>query len=65
VFTTADHVPKLLELKSKVPTLKIIVTIDDISAETAKLLNSWAASLGVVFQELADCAHFIYFDNFS
>ena len=61
VFTTTDHVPKLLELKSKVPTLKMIVTIDDISTDAAKLLNSWAASLGVVFQELADCAHFKYY----
>lgn len=55
VFTTSDHVPTLLNLKSKAPWLKMIVTVDKITADAANLLKAWANSLDIVFQQLADC----------
>jgi hypothetical protein len=45
----------LLKLKPKVPMLKRIVAVDKMTADAAKLLNEWADSMGIVFQELVDC----------
>ena len=60
VFTTSDHVPTLLKLKSKAPTLRMIVAIDEITADAAQLLKAWADSLKIVFQELPVCGYLIY-----
>jgi long-chain acyl-CoA synthetase len=59
VFTTSDHVPMLLNLKPKVPMLRMIVTVDKITSDAAKLLKAWANSLDIVFQELADCEDYL------
>lgn len=61
VFTTSNHVPTLLKLKAKAPTLKMIVIVDEITADAAQLLKVWADSLQIVFQELSTCEHVFVF----
>jgi long-chain acyl-CoA synthetase len=55
VFSTSDHIPALLKLKPKLPTLKMIINVDPISSESVKLLKEWSRTQGVNFQELAEC----------
>lgn len=60
VFTTSDHVPTLLKLKPKIPSLRRIVNVDKISSDASNLLKEWSHSQGVIFEQLADCG-FSYF----
>ncbi|TFK29789.1 long-chain-fatty-acid-CoA ligase [Coprinopsis marcescibilis] len=58
VFATADHVPTLLKLVPKTPVLKLVVSIDNLSAEATKVLKEWAASLNVRFLLLSELEEF-------
>jgi len=54
VFSTSDHFPILLKLAPKTPTLKMVVCIDTVAPETAKLLREWSQAQGLVFKEFAE-----------
>lgn len=54
VFTTSDHIPTLLKLMPKVPILKTIVSIDELSIDSRKILTEWGLTTGVKVLELRE-----------
>ncbi|ESK92844.1 long-chain-fatty-acid- ligase [Moniliophthora roreri MCA 2997] len=54
VFTTSDHIPTLLRLKPKVPVLKTIVSIDDLSSETKKIFTEWGQTVDTKILEMRE-----------
>lgn len=54
IFATSDHIPTLLKLASKVPMLKLIVSIDALSPELKKTLSSWGETQNVQIKDLAE-----------
>ncbi|KAF5358282.1 hypothetical protein D9756_001698 [Leucocoprinus leucothites] len=52
VFLTSDHVSTLLKLARQIPCLKMIVVIDKVPLESAKLFVEWGQSVGIKVQEL-------------
>ena len=55
VFTTSDHIPTLLKLKQKVPMLKMIVSIDDLSEDGKRILGEWGQTQNVKVTEMQEC----------
>ncbi|OCB84221.1 acetyl-CoA synthetase-like protein [Sanghuangporus baumii] len=54
IFATVQHIPNLLALKSRVPMLRMVVSIDDLSEETKQVLTSWGALQDIQVKELRD-----------
>lgn len=60
VVTSLDHIPTLLKLKPRLPTLKLIVSLDPLSAgelpgqSKGDLLNSVAKELGIAIHYIRD-----------
>jgi hypothetical protein len=54
IFATAGHVPTLLKLAPKFPVLKLIISIDELSPETHKLLTAWGQTLNVQIKDLRE-----------
>ncbi|KAF9453282.1 long-chain-fatty-acid-CoA ligase [Macrolepiota fuliginosa MF-IS2] len=52
VFSTSDHISTLLKLAPQIACLKLIVVIDTIPVESAKLFAEWGQSVGIRVQEL-------------
>ena len=55
IFTSGDHVSTLLKLIPQTPTLKLIVSFDELPDEATKAFKEWAQTQGVEFQTLAEC----------
>ncbi|KAJ7605183.1 hypothetical protein FB45DRAFT_1069562 [Roridomyces roridus] len=53
IFATRDHVSTLLKLASKTP-LKLVVSIDPLSADLRRALSEWGATLGVKIMDFAE-----------
>lgn len=47
VFVQAHNVSVLLDLSPKLPTLKIVVSIDEIPAAPRELLDAWSKQRGI------------------
>ncbi|KAG8955262.1 hypothetical protein FRC03_011236 [Tulasnella sp. 419] len=47
IFATAQHLPSLLSLSPKTPTVKVIVSIDPLPEETRKVLSAWGKEKGI------------------
>ena len=41
MFAASEHVPHLLKLSPKLPTLKIIISMDDASDDARRVLADW------------------------
>ncbi|KAL0580215.1 medium-chain fatty acid-CoA ligase faa2 [Marasmius crinis-equi] len=54
VFTTPEHIPTLLKLKNKLPMLKMIVSIDNLSAEGKRILAEWGQTQDVKITEMRE-----------
>ncbi|EMD38497.1 hypothetical protein CERSUDRAFT_153411 [Gelatoporia subvermispora B] len=54
VFTTVDHIPALLKLAPKIPTVKLIVAIDELSPESKRILAEWGQERNVKVQDLPE-----------
>ncbi|KAF8654112.1 hypothetical protein AX16_003645 [Volvariella volvacea WC 439] len=54
VFSTSDHIPALLKLAHKMPALKMIVSINDLSSDAKKILSEWGGAQGIKIQELCE-----------
>ena len=59
VFVQAHNVSTLLSLSPKLPTLKIIVAIDGISAAPKELLDAWSQQRKIRVMTLAECKFFL------
>ncbi|EKM82807.1 hypothetical protein AGABI1DRAFT_82536 [Agaricus bisporus var. burnettii JB137-S8] len=47
VFATSEHASTLLKLAPKVPCLKLVIIIDSVSVQSAKLFAEWGQSVGI------------------
>ncbi|KAF8321177.1 long-chain-fatty-acid-CoA ligase [Clavulina sp. PMI_390] len=47
IFATAEKIPALLKMKTTMPALKVIISIDDLGETVRPLLSQWAADKGV------------------
>ncbi|OCH95501.1 acetyl-CoA synthetase-like protein [Obba rivulosa] len=54
IFTTADHIPALLKLAQRIPGVKMIVAIDDISPESKNILVEWGQQCNVQVKDLPE-----------
>jgi long-chain acyl-CoA synthetase len=54
IFAGANHVTSLLALAAKTPTVKMIVSIDDLSLETLNVLKAWGRQRGIEILQLRD-----------
>ena len=52
VFATQDHIPALLKLAPKCPNLRMVVSMDDLSDETKKVLKAWGESVQIDVKEM-------------
>ncbi|KAJ2916843.1 hypothetical protein MD484_g3554, partial [Candolleomyces efflorescens] len=53
-FTSADHIPTLLKLVPGTPSLKLIVSFDELPEEASSVLKSWGQTLNVQVQTLGE-----------
>jgi long-chain acyl-CoA synthetase len=54
IFTTPDHIPALLKMSSKIPTLKVIVSFDPLDKQVRNALSSWGETVGIQVKELSE-----------
>ncbi|KXN90530.1 Long chain acyl-CoA synthetase 6, peroxisomal [Leucoagaricus sp. SymC.cos] len=54
VFSTSDHISTLLKLAPKTPCLKLIIVIDAIPVQSAKIFMEWGQLVGIKVQELSE-----------
>ncbi|KAF9228645.1 long-chain-fatty-acid-CoA ligase [Gyrodon lividus] len=54
IFTTADHIPALLKMSSKIPVLKMIVSFDPLDKQVRNALSSWGETAGIQLKELSE-----------
>ncbi|KIJ60664.1 hypothetical protein HYDPIDRAFT_32087 [Hydnomerulius pinastri MD-312] len=54
LFTTADHIPALLKMASKIPVLKMIVSFDPLDKQVRNALSAWGETVGVQIKELSE-----------
>jgi long-chain acyl-CoA synthetase len=55
IFVTSNHLATLLASAPKVPMMKIVVSIDDLPAQTKHVLQVWAKERKVQIMELSEC----------
>ena len=55
VFAATEHIPFLFKIAPKLPTLKMIVAMDDLEGEEKRVLSAWADSLGLKFMDMPEC----------
>ncbi|KAI0781049.1 acetyl-CoA synthetase-like protein [Trametes elegans] len=58
IFATPEHIPALLKLAPKTPTLKLIVAMDDLSSETKSVLSAWGETVNVEIKQFAELEEF-------
>ncbi|WVW80476.1 hypothetical protein I302_102458 [Kwoniella bestiolae CBS 10118] len=54
IFASSNHLPSLLKIAPKCPSLKVIVSMDPLPRSEHDLLSQWAASLGLELLVLDD-----------
>ncbi|KDQ60651.1 hypothetical protein JAAARDRAFT_125417 [Jaapia argillacea MUCL 33604] len=52
IFASASQIPALLKLSSRVPILKLIVSIDDLAPEIKTVLSAWGETRSVTIKDL-------------
>ena len=59
IFASSQHIPTLIALGPKVPMLKMIVSLDELSPETRNVLNQWGKNQGIDVKELLERRFFL------
>ncbi|KAF9239647.1 long-chain-fatty-acid-CoA ligase [Melanogaster broomeanus] len=54
IFTTPDHILTLLEMSSKIPVLKVIVSFDPLDKQVRNALSSWGETVGIQIKEFSE-----------
>lgn len=49
-----QHIPTLLKMAPKIPTLKVLVSLDVIPADEKKILTAWGQSVGIKVLDLEE-----------
>lgn len=58
IFAATEHIPFLLKIVPKVPTLKMIVSMGPLEHDEKHVLNAWADSQGVKLMSMEECMSF-------
>jgi len=58
IFATSEHIPLLLKFAPSVPMLRLVISIDDLSLESKRILTSWGETQKVRIMELRERAYF-------
>ncbi|KAI0712575.1 acetyl-CoA synthetase-like protein [Earliella scabrosa] len=58
VFAAPEHIPFLLTLSPKLPTLKMVVSIEPLEDDEKRVLNAWAKSRNLKFMDIAELEEF-------
>lgn len=59
VFVTPDHIPFLLNLAPRVPNLKLIVSLHNLSAESKTILDAWGKEKNIQVINLLERMHML------
>lgn len=54
ICVSSAHIPSLLKLASKLPTLKGIVSLEPLLAEAKTILSAWGEQVGIKVMELSE-----------
>lgn len=54
IFVAPQHIPKLLKLSSKIPTLKIIVAMEPLEFEAKNILTAWGDQAGIKIMDMSE-----------
>ncbi|PFH50070.1 hypothetical protein AMATHDRAFT_61830 [Amanita thiersii Skay4041] len=54
IFSTSDHLPALLKLADRIPHVKLLVSIDDLTPEVKKVFVEWGEVHGLKVMELRE-----------
>ncbi|KAJ7273208.1 long-chain-fatty-acid-CoA ligase [Mycena rebaudengoi] len=54
VFTTIDHIPALLKSAPKTPQLRLIVSLDTLTAETSRIFTEWGQLHNILVKDLKE-----------
>lgn len=60
IFVAVQHIPRLLRLSSKLPTLKIIVAMEPLEFESKTILTAWGEQVGIKVMDLSEGVSFPY-----
>ena len=60
IFVAVQHIPKLLKLSSKIPTLKIIVAMEPLEFESKNILAAWGDQVGIKVMDLSEGMSSLY-----
>ena len=55
VAVSPHHVSTVLKLAGKIPTLKVIVAMADLPAESKKIYEAWGEQVGIKVMYLPEC----------
>ncbi|KAI0637080.1 acetyl-CoA synthetase-like protein [Trametes polyzona] len=58
VFATPAHIPALLKLAPKTPTLKMIVAMDELTSQAKTVLAAWGETVNVQVKEISELEEF-------
>lgn len=62
VFATSQHIPTLLTISSRTPTMKTIVSIDKLHHSTKDVLTRWGRERGIEIMDLPECGWFCFYE---
>ncbi|KAI0357386.1 acetyl-CoA synthetase-like protein [Trametes cingulata] len=54
VFAAPDHIPFLLTIAAKLPTLKMIVSLEALEDDQKRIFAAWAKSVNLQFKDIAE-----------
>ena len=55
VFAAPEHIPFLLTLSPKLPTLKYIVSLEPTEDDQKRVLTAWSKTRNITFMDIEDC----------
>ncbi|KAI8998742.1 acetyl-CoA synthetase-like protein [Trametes punicea] len=58
VFANPTHIPALLKLAPKTPTLRMVIAMEPLSPETKAVLSAWGETVNIKIMELAELEEF-------
>ena len=57
VFAAPEHIPFLLTLSPKLPTLKYIVSIEPTDDDQKRVLTAWGKTRGIKVMDITECTY--------
>lgn len=55
MFAAQEHIPFLLTLSPKLPTLRLIVSIEELEDDEKRILTAWGQTRNVKLMDITEC----------